>query len=98
MNTKHTPGQWTTQTYSPGVDQDGDPFEDQIRVITRTCEVASGIQCEHDARLIAAAPELMAALQNLTRLSIWRGASDYDRAQLEIAIAAIAKATGGRSE
>ena len=67
----HTPGQWTTQTYSPGVDQDGDPFENQIRVITRTCEVASGIQCEHDARLIAAAPELLnACIEALKHVSV----------------------------
>lgn len=90
----HTPGQWTTQTYSPGVDQDGDPFENQIRVITRTCEVASGIQCEHDARLIAAAPDLLAALESLNAAVIRAGYGNTAMPELSEAWAAIARATG----
>lgn len=94
---KHTPGPWTTQTYTPGFDQDGDPFEDQIRVITRTCEVASGIQCEADARLIAAAPELLGALQAILEEAGPQYGNDDGpgcvNRMARIARAAIAKAT-----
>lgn len=49
---------------------------------------------EDAARLIAAAPDLLDALKNLTRLSIWRGASDYDRQQVNAARALINEIEG----
>lgn len=59
----HTPGQWHAYSYCPGTDDGGDPFEDQLGVRTSTCEVCTGIQVLDDAQLIAAAPELLAALK-----------------------------------
>lgn len=83
----HTPGPWATQTYIPDEDDFGDPFEAQHRIAARHCEVATGIQCSEDARLIAAAPDLLAALQHvLDRATMPGFLSDKVKA-------AIAKAT-----
>lgn len=68
MNT-HTPGPWEIQLYSPGEDAEGDAFESQHRIATRLCDVATGIQCSADARLISAAPDLLAALEQITVLA-----------------------------
>lgn len=58
----HTPGHWVAKI-SSGYDADGNAFEPQHQIVAPHCEVATGIQCSEDARLIAAAPELLAALR-----------------------------------
>ena len=85
MNT-HTPGPWATQTYIPGEDDFGDPFEAQHQIVAPHCEVATGIQCSEDARLIAAAPDLLQALQEIVAATVDGGSIN------KIARAAIAKA------
>jgi hypothetical protein len=65
----HTPAPWATQTYNPGHDADGDAFESQHRIVAFHCEVATGIQCSADSRLIAAAPDLLAALLQIAALA-----------------------------
>jgi hypothetical protein len=83
----HTPDPWATQAYTPGYDADGDAFESQHRIVAPHCEVAAGIQCSADARLIAAAPELLAALQHVLDRATMPG---FLRDEVK---AAIAKAT-----
>ena len=65
----HTPTPWATQAYTPGYDADGDAFESQHRIVALHCEVATGIQCSADARLISAAPDLLAALLQVAVLA-----------------------------
>jgi hypothetical protein len=87
---KHTPGPWTAIP-----DDDGD--EDNWYVLTeKEAAIAVGLYGP-DARLIAAAPDLLAVLQDLADVS--RGYLEHmdaeDIAALEAARAAIAKAEGG---
>lgn len=96
MNITHTTGPWKTLTYVPGQDENGDDFEPQWAVRAANADVCSGIQIDADARLIAAAPDLLAALAQIERLS-----READRKLVnvpamlgDIARAAIAKATG----
>lgn len=49
-----------------------------------------------NADLIAAAPELLEALQNLTRMYYGEDRQDYAGQYAQAALAAIAKATGGQ--
>jgi len=88
---QHTPGPWYLNPRGWVVQSTGD-------IVTR-------LECsnnkEGDARLIAAAPELLAALGDMTdryaRAMKDSGVSHYPEAMVEIrsARAAIAKATGG---
>ncbi len=56
MNTKHTPGPWAAN-------DDGLILEQKSNLgITRVVGIRSGLEHEANARLIAAAPELLAAL------------------------------------
>lgn len=59
----------------------------------RAAQAAQDAEHEARRRLHNAAPDLLEALQDLCRLSIWEGASDYDRARVARARAAIAAAT-----
>jgi hypothetical protein len=98
----HTPGPWTdyraTATRAPGVSVDiwhvnGD---------RDTTHVANGIYSEANARLIAAAPDLLAALEALAATArTFRGVpaeeqewTPIDDEALDAAFAAIAQATG----
>jgi hypothetical protein len=73
--------------------------------VQSTGDIVTRLECsnnkEGDARLIAAAPELLAALEDMTdryaRAMKDSGVSHYPEAMVEIrsARAAIAKATGG---
>ncbi|HEP7878028.1 TPA: hypothetical protein VDT20_005735 [Pseudomonas aeruginosa] len=93
---KHTPGPWEIERYSDGLIQIvGDVrivSDDEENVTTVVEAVARGD--EANARLIAAAPELLGALQDLDAL---RGpfppSDDAVEAAWRKASAAIAKAT-----
>ena len=98
---KHTPGPWMLT--------EGNRFDKEMVITTQyrldasigcICEMdvyftgLIGIEQEANARLIAAAPELLEALQNmlgLTEASDYMGAREIEQQ----ARAAIAKATGG---
>ena len=98
---KHTPGPWILT--------EGNRFDKEMVITTQyrldasigcICEMdvyftgLIGIEQEANARLIAAAPELLEALQNmlgLTEASDYMGAREIEQQ----ARAAIAKATGG---
>lgn len=95
----HTPGPWTVHEYKTGkisVWPEDQSFEMPAR----------DVPCMANARLIAAAPDLLAALkhQHLALLhKIYRGSTDDEAQELHriacsncSSCAAIAKATGGR--
>jgi len=102
MNTKHTPGPWN----SASLNQDSDHMEvfagisdgDQIAVV-KGYGLATGKYHEAiaNARLIAAAPDLLEALMNLTQWAKVAGCGREEGSILDqninAAIAAIAKAT-----
>lgn len=91
MKTKHTPGPWRYWTQRRPESEDTCTFRNLdgaeiLRAVTVTLT-------ESDARLIAAAPELLAALEELVNAYI--GDVTATRAPEVIAArAAIAKATG----
>jgi hypothetical protein len=98
MQTKHTPGPWHigVRTFHAGRDvygPKGEPVAVADDAITATPEA------EANARLIAAAPCLLACLEALVGEADLGEVDldDDDRAKLEQARAAIAKATGGQS-
>ena len=82
---KHTPGPWTAEPNSAH----GISFsvEGGGRLITRFASAA-------DARLIAAAPDLLAALRAMTDYMAYAEALGEDKAVFKNARAAIAKAEG----
>jgi hypothetical protein len=97
MQTKHTPGPWHigVRTFHAGRDvygPKGEPVAVADDAITATPEA------EANARLIAAAPCLLACLEALVGEADLGEVDldDDDRAKLEQARAAIAKATGGQ--
>ena len=107
MSTQHTPAPWTT---------DGDAYSGNLDIIALTGRIAM-LDCEFseetedvltaNARLIAAAPELLAALQNCVNvlslaLPLFDDESTDDKdsreevgSVLDAARDALAKATGG---
>jgi hypothetical protein len=98
MQTSRAPGQWAVKNLSVYTDYGTGPrhkvADTRQPLFTRECQ-------EANARLIAAAPELLAALRQLVKdaddnsesLKVWRAAHPH----LEAARAAIAKATGGEA-
>ncbi len=107
MNTEHTPGPWN----SASLDQDSDHIEvfagisdgDQVAVV-KGYGLASGkhYRAIANARLIAAAPDLLAALKMLSETAglVAQGAPVIDERgfntlahSISIALAAIDKAT-----
>lgn len=115
MTTKHTPGPWAyarheqfgrTTFYVAQADGAGftPHYSDVASVVSETCAGEMlGIQ-EANARLIAAAPDLLEALIELTEEYIneieseWSGTGSYKAmmSKADKARAAIAKATGGQ--
>lgn len=96
---KFTPGPWTFSTDNQFGDtrfyiaqQEGAPYtphySDVATVIAETCVGDQLAIQEANARLIAASPELLAALQGVLRVAD-RATDEFDAAR-----AAIAKATG----
>jgi hypothetical protein len=109
MSARHTPGPWISAGYGDYSDYDG-----KCRVILgeggdiRTAVVLGFDSNENqaNAHLIAAAPELLAALQGMLAIvSESRGVSGYHLSgdvaewaefpEIDVATATIAKATGG---
>ena len=98
MTTKHTPGPWTLK-----LTENGHPvIEDRVgrKVVEQFCNggTSEGSEGRDNARLIAAAPDLLAACK--TMLSSMRlmddGAEDVQREAEDMMRAAIAKAEGGK--
>ena len=97
-NAKHTPGKWTTKIHQPGT---------MLTVENETgeyvCSLLGGDEHKQEnARLIAAAPELLAALKGLFEHCamihrVWGDGSNQKEADAAIAAgkAAIAQAEGG---
>ena len=93
MQTSHAPGQWVVKSLSVYTDY-GAGHRHKVAdtrqpLFTRECQ-------EANARLIAAAPDLLAALEALVGEADLGEVDldDDDRAKLEQARAAIARATG----
>lgn len=87
--TKHTPGPWETNDKRPQCNGIGIFSGSQFLAFVGDSD--SQTPCEANARLIAAAPDLLEALRSIT------DAADEKRVtakHYEIARAAIAKATG----
>ena len=107
MTKQHTPGPWKALRSNEnwqGIMWDIDPDEDPVPFTRISDEAGNYVALAHDlfefkpkdAQLIAAAPELLAALQDLVCLAeaAMREAGDYHiEAELQDARAAIAKAT-----
>ena len=96
MKTNHAPGPWTlSETSMFSLVMSGDNVIATVNYVS-TWGTLPGAD---NARLIAAAPDLLAALEELERLSVWLGGSNPVHDAIESAKrkarAAIAKATGG---
>jgi hypothetical protein len=93
---KHTPGPWSV--YSAAKDDgftdfygiDGPDLDKGNAVVL--WDPSGGIENEANARLIAAAPELLAACEVMS--AHYSGSLDHQPAYVKLARAAIAKATG----
>jgi hypothetical protein len=101
-NTKHTPGPWELKMPKgnrPSARISGDGWEDFAKVFTRTTfEGESKLHdCEEgeaNARLIAAAPELLETLKDMVGQYSLCNETLGEKRTLENARAAIAKAEG----
>ena len=95
MNTKHTPGPWVAWddgvTIGMSEADGGEPLA--VAEVLDYGDLVPPGQLAADQRLIAAAPDLLAACDALT---LWNdGYADRDlNACIALAVAAIAKATG----
>ena len=91
---QHTPGPWEADK----LDSDGIPIyggpTDNAPLIARVYDVGEDIRT--NARLIAAAPDLLAALQDLLEARRLHMGPSAVRLRYEIARDAIAAATGGQ--
>lgn len=90
MNTKHTPGPWEIRPSSNP--KNGTAWRD---IVSTGCEFSPsyvGESLEQDARLIAAAPDLLAALEAFVARA--KQLNGIDTGPVAQASAAIAKATG----
>ena len=83
MNTSHTPGPWTIYQ--------GEKFHINGPHTSRVADVIPGKGAREDAYLIAAAPELLEALQTLVQMT--GNAGQLERFLDTTARAVIAKAT-----
>ncbi len=105
---KHTPGPWILSTVptSVGSCHKIGPFPNGDRSATFACVYADGhrkgiddsnpaaIELAANARLIAAAPEMVDALIDLCNRILEEGATPLDWGEYEAALDAIARATG----
>jgi hypothetical protein len=105
---KHTPGLWKIEEeYFPGIDSVDPPFtiilfgyaEEDCGIRGRTPEEIwiisfSAAKAQANARLIAAAPDLLAALKNIIQIGKRDMSNPKYDGYFEAARAAIAKAEG----
>lgn len=91
MNTKHTPGPWIFYADTPSTDPNWHIVTTANRmVVLANVHIEPGNETAlANARLIAAAPELLEQLQEMVRLAEHEGWEGFEKAR-----AAIAKATG----
>jgi hypothetical protein len=90
-NSKHTPGPWAVVGAIPTHHSDIEAVSHDGYPIT----VAKSVSDKGNARLIAAAPDLLAALKKIWEAVIWLDTSKhYEAAIRRIAHAAIQKAEG----
>lgn len=96
MDIKHTPGPW--KTYATGLARSGLP-EFEIHWSNDGECVAEVVHGEADARLIAAAPDMLQALRRaVLALAFAAESSEAMRDDYNAVSDAIAKATGSASE
>ena len=97
MSSPHTPGPWMAAEIVKSIRIDGArllrPVDHQNFEHGAAAYIAIG-SCEGDTRLIAAAPELLAALQQLTAYAATFTQDKTGWKKLDAARAAISKATG----
>lgn len=92
MNTKHTPGPWTIEG---GCFGGYDIHADDSGLGDTFTKPASGIARYPDARLIAAAPDMLAALRIVANcMPNDEGGVDLGTYEVGVILDAIAKATG----
>ena len=95
---KHTPGPWRIGTAPPNGEQTIGTIRGMM-VAVATTGVGMEEETLANASLIAAAPEMLEALQSLVNQFLQRGVftdpEHPDRIALALAESAIAKATGG---
>ena len=99
MNTKHTPGQWEALLHANGAfdllttDEKGN----ELALGNKGPMTSRAAEMHANARLMAAAPELLAALIETARCLEWHSqnhAAGMDAVAVKNARAAIARATG----
>jgi hypothetical protein len=92
---QHTQGPWAFE-YSNDVGPDDDYFIEFFEILTKDCKVLARVEEEPDARLIAAAPDLLQVVEDA--LMIFEFGDDDKTVATPYwvarARAAIAKATG----
>jgi len=101
MTSLHTPGPWTAEP-PDHVDIYGNPvpvdlFTPEYWFISGPGADVHGLMTAADARLIAAAPDLLAVLQDLQESAGYWSEYDVPIGIVERINAAIAQATGGAS-
>lgn len=90
---KHTPGPWLCYADTPSTDPNWHIVtnDTRIRVVANVHIEPGNVSDKHNALLITAAPELLAALQELLAHASFVGIAPHYE---EMARAAIARATG----
>jgi len=89
---KHTPGPWRYEEFGPNVIIKA--TKNPMLSVVHSLYQESREQTEANAHLIAAAPELLEALENLLKVHEGEGGTQYHAG--DMARAAIAKAKGER--
>jgi hypothetical protein len=96
MNTQHTPGPWLLDGLTIKGPHPKDP-QNRLRIVAQSVfDKGTWVdEARANARLIAAAPDLLEALRNIVSASLRYRLEESDPA-VEEARAAIAKATGSK--
>jgi hypothetical protein len=98
MTDQHTPGPWSSDTDAYVVNNSDEVLADVFYVESHSPDLAPRLIRKANARLIAAAPDLLAALETILNPSPHYGATKAHRDHIEAAraagLAAIAKARG----